>query len=63
MEIKCYHFRIKSDRSLEDIPEYKDILEKFINDEIIRQADFCSQFEAMLRQTDAFSKSEMGDKR
>jgi len=55
--------RIKSDRSLEDIPEYKDILEKFINDEIIRQADFCSQFEAMLRQTDAFSKSEMGDKR
>merc|ERR1712115_482579 len=29
----------------------------------ISQADFCQEFEGELRQTDAFSKSEMGDKR
>ena len=55
--------RIKTDKVLEDIPLYKNILEKFITDELISQADFCQEFEGELRQTDAFSKSEMGDKR
>ena len=42
---------------------YKSILEKFITDELISQADFCQQYEAELRQTAAFSRSEFGDKR
>ena len=56
-------FRIKTDKTLDDIPVYKNILERFINNEIIRQADFCNEFEAELRQTDAFNKSELGEKR
>ena len=55
--------RIKTDKVLDDIPVYKSILEKFITDEFISQADFCQQYEAELRQTAAFSRSEFGDKR
>ena len=55
--------RIKTERALDDIDSYKRILEKFITDEIISQADFCREFEVELRQTDAFSQSEAGDKR
>ena len=42
---------------------YKSILEKFITDELISQAEFCQNFESELRQTDAFGRSEGGDKR
>ena len=56
-------FRIKTDKVLDDIPVYKSILEKFITDELISQADFCQQYEAELRQTAAFTRSEFGDKR
>ena len=38
-------------------------MEKFTTHEIVRQEDFCNQFQAELRETEAFSKSEMGDKR
>jgi len=55
--------RIKTDKILDDIPTYKNILEKFITNELISQADFCQEFEGELRQTDAFSRTEMGDKR
>lgn len=55
--------RIKTDKVLDDIPMYKSILEKFITDELISQADFCQQYETELRQTDAFSRTEFGDKR
>ena len=57
------YFRIKTDKVLDDIPMYKSILEKFITDELISQADFCQQSEIELRQTDAFSRTEFGDKR
>ena len=57
------YFRIKTDKVLDDIPMYKSILEKFITDELISQADFCHQYETELRQTDAFSRTEFGDKR
>jgi len=55
--------RIQSEKALDDIPVYKNILEKFTTNEIVRQEDFCNQFQAELRETEAFSKSEMGDKR
>jgi len=55
--------RINTDKVLDDIPVYKSILEKFITDELISQADFCQQYEAELRQTAAFTRSEFGDKR
>jgi len=56
--------RIKTERSLEDIVLYKNILERFITDEIIRQSDFVQQFECELRQSAAFSSTtEAGNKR
>ena len=58
-----YFSRIQSEKALDDIPVYKNILEKFTTNEIVRQEDFCNQFQAELRETEAFSKSEMGDKR
>ena len=58
-----YFSRIQSEKALDDIPVYKNILEKFTTHEIVRQEDFCNQFQAELRETEAFSKSEMGDKR
>jgi len=57
--------RIKTERALEDdgLVMYRAILEKFITDELISQAEFCQNFEGELRQTDAFCKTEAGDKR
>ena len=55
--------RIKTERTLEEIPRYSAVLERFINNEIITLAEFCQEFEAELRQSEAFSTSEAGEKR
>jgi len=55
--------RIKTDRTLDEIPRYKSVLERFITNEIITLAEFCQEFEAELRQSEAFSSTEAGEKR
>ena len=57
------HVRIKMDRTLDEIPRYKNVLERFITNEIITLAEFCQEFEAELRQSEAFSTTEAGEKR
>ena len=39
------------------------MLERFITNEIITLAEFCQEFEAELRQSEAFSTTEAGEKR
>ena len=56
-------FRIKTERTLEEIPRYSAVLERFINNEIITLAEFCQEFEVELRQSEAFSTTEAGEKR
>ena len=57
------YFRIKTERTLEEIPRYSAVLERFINNEIITLAEFCQEFEVELRQSEAFSTTEAGEKR
>jgi len=59
--------RISGEKLLEELPVYKQVLEKFTTKEIINQAAFCSSFEAELRdsspEVEVFSRNEAGDKR
>jgi len=55
--------RIKTERTLDEIPRYKSVLERFITNEIITLAEFCQEFESELRQSDTFSTNEEGEKR
>jgi len=59
--------RIAGEKLLEELPKYKEVLEKFTTKEIISQADFCKSYEAELRSgeggVEVFSKTEEGEKR
>jgi len=62
--------RIRKEKILQDLPRYKEVLEKFITSELINQAAFCQQFEKELRDgvegsppTGAFSRDEAGEAR
>jgi len=59
--------RISEERSLEDLPQYLEVLEKFTTKELISQAAFSSTYETLLRDgpeaTAVFSRDEAGEKR
>jgi len=62
--------RINQEKILQDLPRYKQVLERFITSELINQAVFCQQFEKELRDgvdgskaTDVFARDEAGDAR
>eukprot|EP00088_Acartia_fossae_P060400 TRINITY_DN7231_c0_g2_i1.p1 TRINITY_DN7231_c0_g2~~TRINITY_DN7231_c0_g2_i1.p1 ORF type:complete len:289 (-),score=104.84 TRINITY_DN7231_c0_g2_i1:86-952(-) len=62
--------RVKSEKILQDLPRYKQVLDKFTTSELINQEAFCQQFEAELRdgvqgsqQTQVFTRDEAGDTR
>lgn len=62
--------RILLDKSLEDIPQYKALLEQFTTWELINQEKLCELYEKDLRKggpnnlpTDVFDESEQGAKR
>merc|ERR1719402_1416828 len=59
--------RVAEERLLEDLPNYQKVLEKFTTKELISQADFSAEYEALLRDgaeaTGVFSRDEAGEKR
>ncbi|CAH4029424.1 26S proteasome non-ATPase regulatory subunit 12 [Pieris brassicae] len=56
--------RLKEDKELDKLPEYKQLLGLFMNPEIIRWNTLCSSYEKMLRMTPFFKSSdEMGQER
>jgi len=62
--------RINQEKILQDLPRYKQVLERFITSELINQAVFCQQFEAELRDgvdgskaTEVFARDEAGEAR
>lgn len=62
--------RILKDKSLDDIPKYKNVLEQFTTPELISQQKFCELFEKEIRDgvegsvaTTAFTRDEAGEKR
>lgn len=59
--------RIAGEKLLDELPIYKEILEKFTTKEIINQAAFCQSYEKELRdsspEVEVFSRAEAGDKR
>jgi 26S proteasome regulatory subunit N5 len=62
--------RIKGEKILQDLPKYKQVLDKFTTSELINQDAFCQQFEKELRDgsegsvpTQVFSKDEAGEAR
>lgn len=62
--------RVKGEKILQDLPKYKQVLDKFTTSELINQDAFCQQFQQELREgvqgsapTQVFSKNEAGDAR
>jgi len=62
--------RIKSEKSLEELPQYKELLKMFITSELISWNHLCQSYEAVLRvgtaecpATDALAGDEAGEKR
>jgi 26S proteasome regulatory subunit N5 len=62
--------RIEKEKILQDLPRYKQVVEKFTTMELINQAGFCQQFEKELRDgvegnqpTGVFPRTEEGDAR
>jgi len=62
--------RIKSEKSLEELPQYKELLKMFITTELISWNHLCQSYEALMRAgtaecpaTEALSRDEAGEKR
>ncbi|XP_047480699.1 LOW QUALITY PROTEIN: 26S proteasome non-ATPase regulatory subunit 12-like [Penaeus chinensis] len=57
--------RIKEDKTLEEIPQYKDLLQLFVTAELIKWSGLCDVYESELRSNanTVFPKNEDGDNR